>query len=347
MEITTHKLIIGTAKKMTSLKKGTIDLIITSPPYPMISMWDDMFCEQNKEIETALQDNSQKAFELMHRELDKVWAECFRVLRPSGFLCINIGDAIRKIADNFRIYNNSARVISFCEKCGFTPLPNIIWRKTTNAPNKFMGSGMLPCGAYVTLEHENILIFRKGGKRVYKTQEEKQERMRSSIFWEERNTWFSDIWEICGVKQDINIDGMRQRTAAYPIEIPYRLINMYSQRGDIVLDPFVGTGTTSLAAIISQRNSIGIEIDDKLEPLISQRIGDFDVHRANKLMKRRYTKHRIFVEEHEAKTGNPLKHFNENIGQRVVTKQECLIPKRKRIVSKGKCGENLWKVYYE
>ena len=90
-----------------------------------------------------------------------------------------------------------------CEKLGFINLPNILWHKTTNAPNKFMGSGMLPCGAYVTLEHEWILIFRKGGKRVYKKTEEKEIRRDSSFFWEERNIWFSDIWEIKGVKQPL------------------------------------------------------------------------------------------------------------------------------------------------
>lgn len=84
---------------------------------------------------------------------------------------------------------------------GFVGLPNIIWRKQTNAPNKFMGSGMLPCGAYVTLEHEWVLIFRKGGKREYKKVDAKLGRMKGSFFWEERNIWFSDVWEIKGVKQ--------------------------------------------------------------------------------------------------------------------------------------------------
>ena len=124
-----------------------------------------------------------------------------------------------------------------------------MWRKATNAPNKFMGSGMLPCGAYVTLEHEWILIFRKGGKRVYKTAEAKESRRDSSFFWEERNVWFSDVWEIKGVKQNINKAPSRERNASYPLEIPYRLINMYSQKGDVVLDPTPESIEDCVAAI--------------------------------------------------------------------------------------------------
>ena len=171
------------------------------------------------------------AFELTHRELDKVWLECFRVLKEGGFLCINIGDATRNIKGEFELYNNHSRIITYCTNIGFTNLPNIIWRKPTNSPNKFMGSGMLPCGAYVTLEHEWILIFRKGSKRLYKGDTEKEQRRQSSFFWEERNHWFSDLWEIKGTKQAITNTKSRERNASYPFTVPYRLINMYSQRG--------------------------------------------------------------------------------------------------------------------
>lgn len=98
-----------------------------------------------------------------------------------------------------------------------------------DAPNKFMGSGMLPCGAYVTLEHEWILIFRKGGKRMYRTDEGKSTRRQSGYFWEERNCWFSDVWDIKGTKQNIAGSGTRERNGSFPLDIPFRLINMYSQ----------------------------------------------------------------------------------------------------------------------
>lgn len=160
---------------MSQLKNESVDIVVTSPPYPMIEMWDDIMANQNPEIKTALDDKKpREAFELMHLELDKVWSECWRVLKNGSFLCINIGDATRTIDGEFALYNNNTRIIQACEKLGFINLPNILWRKTTNAPNKFMGSGMLPCGAYVTLEHEWILIFRKGSKRAYKKVDEKK-----------------------------------------------------------------------------------------------------------------------------------------------------------------------------
>ena len=170
-----------------------------------------------------------RAFELMHAELDKVWDECFRVLKSGGFLCINIGEATRTVGNEFRLYNNSSRIVSHCTGLGLVNLPNILWRKQTNAPNKFMGSGMLPCGAYVTLEHEWILIFRKGGKRMYRTDKEKSTRRQSGYFWEERNCWFSDVWDIKGTKQNIAGSGTRERNGSFPLDIPFRLINMYSQ----------------------------------------------------------------------------------------------------------------------
>jgi DNA modification methylase len=162
---TTHQIIIGAAQKMEQLSDNSIELVVTSPPYPMIEMWDEIMSNQNPEIKTALSSgDGPMAFELMHCELDKIWAEVDRVLIPGGFACINIGDSTRTINGEFALYPSHSRIISAFQKLGLANLPNILWRKQTNAPNKFMGSGMLPSGAYVTLEHEWILIFRKGGK---------------------------------------------------------------------------------------------------------------------------------------------------------------------------------------
>lgn len=342
---TTHKLIIGAAQQMTAIDDESVNLVVTSPPYPMIEMWDEAFILQNNEIGKFLQSVPQKAFELMHQELDKVWKECFRVLTPGGFLCINIGDATRTIGSNFQLYNNHARIISCCQAIGFTCLPNIIWRKQTNAPNKFMGSGMLPCGAYVTLEHEYILVFRKGTKRQYKTKEEREERLRSSFFWEERNVWFSDVWEIKGTKQKMNAEGTRSRSAAYPLEIPYRLINMYSQKGDTVLDPFIGTGTTTIAAILSERNSLGIEIDTNLKRVISQCIETLDIDWANHFLKQRFDNHAAFIDKRES-IGKEVKYFNKTLGQKVMTKQECSIT-QSYIASISIKKKNCWKITYK
>lgn len=319
---TQSKIYFGPSQQMYELADNLVDLVVTSPPYPMIEMWDEILGKQNPEITAALQNaNPKLAFELMHQEFDKVWRECWRVMKEGAFMCINIGDATRTMNGEFALYNNNTRIISACEKIGFTNLPNILWRKTTNAPNKFMGSGMLPCGAYVTLEHEWILIFRKGAKRAYKTATEKKERRESSFFWEERNIWFSDIWELKGVKQKIDKSPTRDRNASFPLELPFRLINMFSQRGDVVLDPFVGLGTTTIAALLCERNSIGYEIDLMLKEIIEKNIESIDIDCANQSISDRYLRHIEFINE-RLSAKKEVKHFNERIGCKVMTGQE-------------------------
>jgi len=290
----------------------------------MIEMWDEIMAKQNPEIQKALEKNDGlKAFELMHLELDKVWAEVERVLIPGGFACINIGDATRTIGDKFALYPNHSRIISAFQKLSVINLPNILWRKQTNAPNKFMGSGMLPSGAYVTLEHEWILIFRKGTKRQFKTESDKLRRKESSFFWEERNVWFSDLWDLKGTKQKIDNSETRKRSAAYPFELPYRLINMYSLQGDTVLDPFLGTGTTSLAAIASNRNSIGYEIDPKFLNLINENLESTPVTFFNSIIQNRIDKHINFVtERNDDIKKEVIKHYNDNLKLSVMTSQE-------------------------
>ncbi len=318
---TYHKIFIGPAQCLSLTKDNTVDLIVTSPPYPMIEMWDEIMIKQNHKIADYIQTEPLVAFELMHKELDKVWEQCLRVLKPGGFLCINVGDATRTINGNFALYNNHSRISKSCIDLGFVGLPNIIWRKQTNAPNKFMGSGVLPCGAYVTLEHEWILIFRNGDKRVYKTADERLLRMKSSYFWEERNVWFSDIWNIKGTKQNLQKTNTRERSAAFPLEIPYRLINMFSQKGDTILDPFLGTGTTMQAAILTGRNSVGYDIDSNFESIIRNGIEELNLDNCNASIKNRFDAHKEFVVNRE-KAGKEIKHYNSKLNCKVMTKQE-------------------------
>jgi DNA modification methylase len=321
---TLHKLIIGPAQQMKAIQDSSVQLVVTSPPYPMIEMWDQILSEQNPAIKTALESGKgQLAFELIHQELDQVWLEIKRVLIPGGFACINIGDATRTVANEFALFPNHSRIISAFLSLGFSNLPNIIWRKQTNAPNKFMGSGMLPAGAYITLEHEWILVFRKGGKRVFLNEAEKQLRKESAFFWEERNIWFSDLWDLKGVRQRIDNPETRKRSAAYPFEIPYRLINMYSVKGDTVLDPFLGTGTTTMAAMVTERNSIGIEIDPGLVETLSDLTGIACIGQFNKLIGDRIRQHEYFLAERaKDHSRDGLKHFNANLNLPVVTIQE-------------------------
>jgi DNA modification methylase len=287
----------------------------------MIGMWDEIFSDMNCKIQNAL--NSQagnEAFEGMHRELDKVWAEIARLAKNGAFVCINIGDAARTIGGEFQLYPNHARIISAFVKLGLTTLPLILWRKQTNAPNKFMGSGMLPAGAYVTLEHEYILIFRKGGKRLFITADEKQRRAESAFFWEERNTWFSDLWDFKGTRQKLNLAKSRQRSAAFPFELAWRLINMYSIRGDTVLDPFAGTGTTLHAAAAAGRNSVGVEIDKNFGNVIFKDLKNL-TNELNKIAAGRIDAHCKFMEAHTARGGS-AKYFNNPHKFPVVTRQE-------------------------
>lgn len=318
---TKHKTYTGDARLMNNTPVNSVNIVVTSPPYPMIEMWDECFAGQDAEIGEIIKEMPDRAFELMHQQLDKVWLRCYDVLKDGGFLCVNIGDATRTINGKFKLYNNHTRISDFCNSIGFTTLPNIIWRKQTNAPNKFMGSGMLPCGAYVTLEHEWILLFRKGDKRQYKTRDQKHERMESSFFWEERNVWFSDVWEVKGTKQKMERSASRERSAAYPFEIPFRLINMFSQKGDVVLDPFLGTGTTMQAALVCGRNSEGYEIDPSLKELIERGIATMDIDLCNHFIKQRFDRHVSFIDDRK-KQGKEVKHFNSVLNVPVMTGQE-------------------------
>ena len=319
---TIHKVIFLNAVNMKDISTESIDLMVTSPPYPMIEMWDEMFTQQSSSVKKALdKGNGTNAFELMHQILDPVWKEVYRVLKVGSFACINIGDATRTINGNFVLYPNHMRILKCALELGFSALPCILWRKQTNAPNKFMGSGMLPAGAYVTLEHEYILILRKGPKREFKKETDKKIRRESAIFWEERNSWFSDVWfDVKGTPQALNDKNARLRSAAYPFEVVYRLINMYSAKGDIVLDPFLGTGTTTAAAIASGRNSIGYEIDPSLENVID-RIKDAIVDSSQQIIRRRLAKHLEFV-VNWLKTKGGFKYDNKYYRFPVMTAQE-------------------------
>lgn len=318
---TNHKIVFGNAQNMEEVKDESITLVVTSPPYPMIEMWDTIFNSQNPKIKDALENGDGKlAFNLMNDELDKVWDELYRVLIPGGMACINIGDATRTINKNFQLYSNHSRFLHHLLKIGFQTLPDIIWRKQTNAPNKFMGSGMLPPGAYVTLEHEFILILRKGQKREFKRDNEKSNRYNSSYFWEERNNWFSDIWEFKGTEQRLKNNKTRERSAAYPFELAFRLINMFSVKSDTILDPFLGTSTSTIAAMASGRHSIGFEIDSTLKEIIFDKVRN-SLDFSNDYINNRLKKHIIFVEERK-KAEKEFKYINKHYNFPVITNQE-------------------------
>jgi DNA modification methylase len=320
---TEHKIHYIDSRRLDQVADETIHLVVTSPPYPMIAMWDRMFVKMNPSIGKSLSSgDGMMAFHLMHKELSKTWKELYRVLVPGGIACINIGDATRNIQKNFRLYPNHAQILSDCVEIGFETLPEIVWRKPTNAPNKFLGSGTLPYAAYVTLEHEFILILRKPGRRSFKSQERKSIRWQSSFFWDERNTWFSDVWDLNGIKQKLNAKTIRKRSGAFPFEIPYRRINMYSSKLDIVFDPFLGTGTTMLAAIACCRNSIGFELEKGFRRLHTNEIPSKKlVNVLNTVIEKRLRSQADSLERYQLQHGSTPKYRCSN-GFMVITRQE-------------------------
>lgn len=319
---TAHRVHFQNSRKMKEVGSASVELVVTSPPYPMIEMWDDGFSARNPAIRKALmRRDGLAAFRLMHTDLDAVWQEVHRILKPGGFVCINIGDAARTVGDGFMLYPNHARILTGLLDLGFTPLPAVLWRKQTNAPSKFMGSGMYPAGAYVTLEHEVILIARKGDKRGFPTEEEKRRRRESAIFWEERNAWYSDVWmELKGTRQRLAGKTTRNRSGAFPFELAYRLISMFSVKGDTVVDPFLGTGTTLRAAAAAGRNSIGYEIEPGLRSDIFSDLSSL-IRTSTERIQARIDDHLVFLNQCR-ENGRETKYLNKNYKFPVVTRQE-------------------------
>lgn len=254
------ELVLGTSEKM-DLPSGSVHLIVTSPPYPMIEMWDELFSEW-----TGRQPTDASFFKACHRVLDRVWSECARVLVPGGILALNIGDAVRTMDGQFRLYPNHAHATDGCERAGLVPLVPILWKKPTNKPNAFLGSGFLPPNAYVTLDCEHILVFRKGEPRKFPPKD--LLRYASAFSKTERDAWFTQVWEMRGTGQERS--DLARRTAAFPDEVPERLVRMFSVLGDTVLDPFAGTGTTLRAAAAWGRKAVGFEVDPDLRATLGE-----------------------------------------------------------------------------
>jgi len=262
---------------MPELADSSIHLMVTSPPYPMIKMWDAQFATLNPQIAALWQklaadgeeETVTQIYEAMHETLARTWRETYRVLADGGIACINIGDAIN---GKFRLFPNHSRIIEHCEKTGFTTLPYILWKKPTTKPKykgkgAFLGSGFLPPNAYVTLDCEFILLFRKGKLRQFPPNDPR--RYESAFTKKQRDEWFTQIWNVIGTRQTTS--QLERRTAAYPDEIVDRLIRMFSVKGDTVLDPFLGSGTTVKVAMQNMRNSVGYETDETLLPLIKKK----------------------------------------------------------------------------
>ena len=255
---TWHKIIIGDARFMKEVGDESVHLIVTSPPY-----WQLKDYGHKKQI--GFYDSYKEYIE----NLNLVWKECFRVLHKGCRLCINIGDQFCRASryGRYRVVSIKSDIIKFCESLGFDYMGAIIWQKiTTCNPEggaKVMGSYPYPRDGVIKLDYEYILIFKKLGKAPVVDKEIKE---LSKLTSEEWNEYFSGHWKFSGEKQ-------KEHLAVFPLELPMRLIKMYSFVGDIVLDPFLGSGTTSLAARNLKRNSIGYEINEKFLPIIRKKLG--------------------------------------------------------------------------
>jgi len=188
-----------------------------------------------------------------------VWFACEKVLEHGCRLAINVGDVFQRAtnASPYQILPLAADTITSCRVAGLLYLGSIIWHHITTTKTtgggKWMGSTYYPGEGMVTYEHEYILIFKRLGKRKTPTSPEIRESSR--LTRQQRSEWFRGVWTFPGVKQ-----GKAGRIAAFPEELPERLIRMFTYVGETVLDPFVGSGTTCKVAERVGRNSIGIDL---------------------------------------------------------------------------------------
>jgi site-specific DNA-methyltransferase (adenine-specific) len=254
---THHKIVNADSRGMNELQNNSVHLVITSPPY-----W------QLKDYGTNTQIGYHDSYENYINNLNLVWKECYRVLHNGCRLCVNIGDQFARSVyyGRYKVIPIREEIIKFCENIGFDYMGAIIWRKVTTSNTTGgglqMGSYPYPRNGIIKIDYEFILIFKKLGEAPKPTKEQKE---LSKMTNEEWNTFFTGHWNFSGARQDNHI-------AMFPEELPRRLIKMFAFLGDTVLDPFAGSGTTSLAAKNLQRNSIAYEINSEFIPVIKKKL---------------------------------------------------------------------------
>ena len=242
---------------MTLLADSSVHLAVTSPPY-----W------QLKDYGTDNQIGFHDSYEDYINNLNLVWKECYRTLHNGCRLCVNIGDQFARAVyyGRYKVIPIREEIIKFCENIGFDYMGAVIWQKVTTSNTTGggvqMGSYPYPRNGILKLDYEFILIFKKLGEAPKHTKEQKE---LSKMTAEEWNTFFAGHWNFTGAKQNGHM-------AMFPEELPRRLIKMFSFVGETVLDPFTGSGTTSLAAKNLDRNSIGYEINPEFIPFIKEKL---------------------------------------------------------------------------
>lgn len=245
---TTHRLFLQDARRVDDIPDESVHLILTSPPYWTLKEYPDREGQLGRISD----------YEAFLDEMDRVWRQCFRVLVKGGRLIIVVGDVClsRRKFGRHVVIPLHASFQERCRKLGFDNLAPIIWYKIANIAlevengSRFLGKPYEP-NAIIKHDIEYILMQRKPG--AYRSPSLAM-RVLSVISEEEHREWFQQIWQLTGAST-------REHPAPFPLELAERLVRMFSFVGDTVLDPFMGTGTTNLAARIWGRNSIGVEID--------------------------------------------------------------------------------------
>jgi modification methylase len=255
---TKHKIIISDSRNMIEVKDKSIQLIITSPPY-----W------QLKDYGNDNQIGFNDTYEEYINNLNLVWNESYRILQDDCRLCVNIGDQFARSVyyGRYKVIPIRTEIIKFCETIGFDYMGAIIWQKVTTCNTtggaSIMGSFPYPRNGILKIDYEFILIFKKPGKKIKVSKEIKKQ---SKLTTKEWNEYFTGHWHFPGERQNKHL-------AMFPEELPHRLIKMFSFVGDTILDPFLGSGTTILAAKNLKRNSVGYEINKDFISIIKERTG--------------------------------------------------------------------------
>ena len=254
----THRIIFADSREMPELPNESVHLAVTSPPYWCI-----------KDYGSEGQIGYDQTYEEYLDDLTSVLSECHRVLCRGCRAAINIGDQYLRASEHgrYRVQPIPADVIHIGRRLGFDFMGNIIWQKIsttkTTGGGAWMGSVYYPKDGHITYEHEYIILFRKQGQWPRPSPEQ---RRRSRLSKEERSRWFRGVWRIKPERQD-------GHGAMFPVEVPRRLIKMYSFWGETVLDPFLGSGTTTVAAEMEGRNSVAFEINPNFEPIVREKMG--------------------------------------------------------------------------
>lgn len=262
-EASSHRIVLGDARALGFIPDESIHLVVTSPPYFDLKQYAADAPGQMGEIHD---------YEQFLDELDTVWRECHRVLVPGGRICCVVGAVTisRRAGGRHYVLPLPSDIQVRSRAIGLDNLTPIIWLKVSNivleasVSSRFLGKPNLPNGV-IKNDFETIVMLRKpGGYRKPTPEMEAASRISNEEYFK----WFTPIWS------DITGASTREHPAPFPVALAYRLIRMFSFVGDTVLDPFLGTGTTTRAALVAGRNSIGVEVEPSYIELAQKKLAE-------------------------------------------------------------------------